>query len=233
MTTEREYPWHQRKASLKHHRWFKNIVDLHSITQAWLEEVPVDQSEDPHLTADILLLESMTDARLEHLLDDTSPQDLLGRLEASIRAVQTWTHSKIFSESKGAETDRLSSVLEQATWKQGRAVAEKRWPRLPEASRSDLRILFLTLIDSPMALGLGEDAFLLTHGLSHGLRFEFHACPHAMLFSDIMYSESGICALHSAWVRGYLYALNPKIQMEYFPVPRPNQRCAQHWRLAP
>ena len=226
----REYPWHQRKALIKHHRRFRNLVDFHDITRAWVDEARIDSAANPHLTEEIRLLETVPDARLETLLDDTSPEDLLGRLEYSVWAIQAWTFSTIFGRIKD-RPENLSSALEQVTWKQGKSMAERRWNRISARSRSDLRALFLTLVDSPIALSLGEDAFLLKRGLLQDLEFEFRACPHVLRFPEVMPASSQLCALHSAWIRGYLYGLNPRIQMQYNPRAAAETRCSQHWRL--
>lgn len=233
----RDYPWHQRKALLKHHRWFRNLVDFHAITRAWIEEGKLDSSANPYVSEDLKLLETMPDTRLEALLDDTAPEDLLGRLEYSVWAVQGWTYSTLFQRigsGKGASANEeaLRSLIEQATWKQGKATAEKRWARLAEESRADLRAIFLTLIDSPIALSLGEDAFLLRRGLPHELEFEFRACPHILRFPEEIPATSELCALHSSWIRGYLYGMNHRAQLEYFPQSEARPRCSQHWRLA-
>jgi hypothetical protein len=233
----REYPWHQRKALLKHHRWFRNLVDFHSITRAWIEESHLNQSAHPQASLqdldDLKLLETLPDARLELLLDDTSPEDLLGRLEYAVWSVQGWTYSTLFERQNGAKdaAGALASKLEQATWKQGQSVAEKRWNRIGEDSRSDLRAIFLTMIDSPIALSLGEDAFLLKRGLSSHVEFEFRACPHESRFPEANPASNELCALHSAWVRGYLYGLNPKAQLEYFPRTASRPRCSQIWKM--
>lgn len=232
----RPYPWHQRKALLKHHRWFRNLVDFHAITRAWIDEGKLDPSTNPYLSDDLKLLETMPDARLEALLDDTSPDDLLGRLEYSAWAVQGWTYSTLFSRLHSgsnplANSEALSSMLSQATWKQGKAVAEKRWSRIGEDSRDDLRAIFLTLIDSPVALSLGEDAFLLKRGLAHELEFEFRACPHISRFPEEIPASAELCKLHSTWIQGYLYGMNNRAQLEYIPQSASSPRCSQIWRF--
>jgi hypothetical protein len=236
----RDYPWNQRTALLKHHRWFRNLMDFHSITRAWIEECQpkggATPQHSPHYSEDLKLLETLPDARLELLLDDTSPEDLLTRLEHSVWSVQGWTYSTLSDRQGGkgatpAAASTLWSTLEQATWKQGQAVAEKRWQRIGESSRSDLRAIFLTMIDSPIALSLGEDAFLLKRGLPTHIEFEFRACPHDARFPETTSSTDELCALHSAWIRGYLYGLNPKAQLEYLGRNADRPRCSQIWKI--
>ena len=84
----REYPWHQRKALLKHRRWFCNLVDLHGLTQSWMKETEFHPNGASYLTEDLKLLESIPDVRLEQLLDDTAPEDLLARLESAVLSAQ-------------------------------------------------------------------------------------------------------------------------------------------------
>jgi hypothetical protein len=235
-------PWNQRKALLTHHRWFRNLTDFQSITRSWLEESQgkraphqVERVAAAHFPENFKFLETLPDARLESLLDDTTPEDLLNRLEYSVWAAQAWTFASLMNHMAADEKEKLQSVLEQATWKQGRLVAEKRWSL---AEKQDLRALFLTLVDSPVALSLGEDAFLLRRGLSDDLEFEFRFCPHFSRFPEVKPVADELCFLHSAWIKGYIYGLNTQVKIEYRPAPlaetqasQTHSRCGQHWTL--
>ena len=223
----REYPWHQRKALLKHHRWFRNLLDFHDITRAWVTAGELDLASNPFLSEDLKLLESISDVRLEMLLDDTSTEDLLGRLEHSVWAVQGWTYQML----KDPAQPSLMKILEQTTFIRGKAVAEQRWSRIGKPLRKDLRAIFLTLVDSPMSLSLGEDAFLLKRGLADDVEFEFRACPHAIHFAGEVAGASDLCALHSTWIQGYVLGMNGNAQIEYIPRTHEGMRCTHHWRL--
>jgi len=232
----REYPWHQRKALLKHHRWFSNLVDFHAITKAWMQENKIDPTGASYLTEDLKMLESQSDVRLEQLLDDTAPEDLLARLEAAVLGAQTWAYRNLFSRlNSGKEAaqgaDALRSVLEQTTWKQGKHLAEGRWNRIRPESRNDLRAIFLTLIDSPVALSFGENAFLLKRGLPDSVDFEFRACPHRLMITEDSREQDALCSLQSAWIRGYLYGMNNLAQLEYTPAKGPESCCSHHWNF--
>jgi hypothetical protein len=229
-------PWNQRKALLTHHRWFKNLTDFHAITRSWLEETQsekasyslerLERTSSVHSAEDFKLLETLPDARLESLLDDTTPEDLLKRLEYSVWTAQAWTYTSLMGR---ASPEKLMSVLEQATWKQGRAVAEKKGSL---AEKQDLRAIFLTLIDSPIALSLGEDAFLLRRGLTSEIEFEFRACPHFSKYPEVIPAASALCFFHSAWIRGYVYGLNHQVQIEYHACNgKEGNRCWQRWKL--
>jgi hypothetical protein len=235
-------PWNQRKALLTHHRWFRNLVDFHHMTRGWVEEATsereahqMERAPSPEMIDDIKLLDALPDARLDTLLDDTDPTDLLARLEYSVWAVQAWTYTSLTGRISGSEKEKLNSVLEQSVWKQGRAAAEKRWHHAEKQTRGnfseDLRSLFLTLIDSPVALNLGEDAFLLRRGLIRELEFEFRACPHHSRYPEVIPVANELCFFHSAWVRGYIYGLNHQVQIEYHPVTLKSGGCSQHWKL--
>jgi hypothetical protein len=235
-------PWNQRKALLTHHRWFKNLTDFHAMTRSWLEESQgekashsldrLERTSAAHSAEDFKLLETLPDARLESLLDDTSPEDLLKRLEYSVSTAQAWTYTSLMGRAaQSGNSDagqKLTSVLEQATWKQGRAVAEKKWAL---AEKQDLRALFLTLIDSPIALSLGEDAFLLRRGLTHEVEFEFRSCPHFSQYPEVIPVADALCFFHSSWIKGYVYGLNHQVQVEYFPRASEGSRCSQRWKL--
>jgi hypothetical protein len=234
-------PWNQRRALLTHHRWFKNLTDFHAVTRSWFEDTQIEkapyslerleQMSSVHSAEDFKLLETLPDARLESLLDDTSPEDLLKRLEYSVWTAQAWSLTSLMGRApqsgKHEAEQKLTSVLEQATWKQGRAVAEKKWAL---AEKQDLRALFLTLVDSPVALSLGEDAFLLRRGLTTELEFEFRACPHFSKYPEVIPVADALCFFHSAWIRGYVYGLNHQVQVEYHPKTESN-RCWQRWKL--
>jgi hypothetical protein len=254
-------PWNQRKALLSHHRWFRNLVEFHDITRSWLEDSQseraahhLERAPHPQLPEDFRLLNTLPDARLDSLLDDTTPEDLLGRLEYSVWTVQAWTYTTLVarlrrsaSAASSAESptfeddlEKLHSVFEQSAWKQGRLVAEKRWNSAEKQTlgifHQDLRGLFLTLVDSPVAASQGEDAFLLRRGLPRELEFEFRACPHLSKFSEIAPVANELCRFHSAWIRGYVYGLNHQVQVEYQPCSEAHssgsvRHCRQHWRL--
>jgi len=238
-------PWNQRKALLTHHRWFRNLVDFHHMTRGWVEEATsereahqMERAPSPEMIDDIKLLDALPDARLDTLLDDTDPSDLLARLEYSVWAVQAWTYTSLTGRISGTEKEKLNSVLEQSVWKQGRAAAEKRWHHAEKQTRGnfseDLRSLFLTLIDSPVALNLGEDAFLLRRGLIRELEFEFRACPHHSRYPEVIPVANELCFFHSAWIRGYIYGLNHQVQIEYHPTQASQAKsggCSQHWKL--
>jgi hypothetical protein len=220
------------------------------MTQGWIEEATsvkeahqLERAPSPQMIDDLKLLDALPDARLDTLLDDTDPSDLLSRLEYSVWAMQAWTYTSLTGMISGAETgakEKLNSVLEQAVWKQGRAAAEKRWHHAEKQTRGnfseDLRSLFLTLIDSPIASNLGEDAFLLRRGLGRELEFEFRACPHHSRFPEVIPVADELCFFHSAWIRGYVYGLNHQVQIEYLPTKSGSKlaktsRCSQHWKL--
>ena len=244
-------PWNQRKALLTHHRWFRNLVDFHQMTRGWIEEATsekeaheLERAPAPQMVGTLKLLDALPNARLDTLLDDTDPTDLLSRLEYSVWAVHAWTYTSLAGQVSGAEKEKLNSVLEQAVWKQGRAAAEKRWHNAEKQTQrnfnEDLRSLFLTLIDSPVASNLGEDAFLLRRGLHRELEFEFRACPHHSRYPEVTPVADELCFFHSAWIRGYIYGLNHQVQVEYVPqdLARASEkkltsagRCSQIWKL--
>src|SRR4051794_21413618 len=94
----RENPWHLRAPNTEHYQWFENLVDLHGLTTLWIQEIQSERA--PYLmtrglsaeaSENLWMLDSLSERKLESLLDDTSIHDLLCRLEHAVWAAQAWT----------------------------------------------------------------------------------------------------------------------------------------------
>src|ERR1700744_252004 len=102
----RDYPWHLRLPTTQQYQWFKNLVDLHELTREWLKEIQTDRPAhlltrglSPEVSENLWMLDSLSQTEMERLLDDTSPDDTLSRLEHTVWAVQSWTLTHIYGRA--------------------------------------------------------------------------------------------------------------------------------------
>jgi hypothetical protein len=224
----REHPWHLRRVSTAHAQWFRDLTDLHALTLAWLREAgqPLTQFI-PATGADDLDLEEclprLDPGRpLEEMLDDTLPDDVLGRLERTVWALQAWV-AKGLIETLSRE--KLGAVAQEA----GRACALSRWPSLDDSARGDLRGVLAAFRDSPLVGHGGRESLLITRAVARELHLELHLCPHMTAFPEPRACADLLCALHMDWIQGFVRALNDRIHIENR-VELPH-RCQQRWTL--
>src|SRR5689334_6044414 len=124
----RANPWHLRLPNTEHYQWYKNLVELHELTESWLKEVQSDRPSylltrglGPEITENLWMLESISKIEMRQLTDDTQIEDTLGRLERTIWAVQAWTLNALVGRVNLLSTkDALNSLLEQISWKMGK-----------------------------------------------------------------------------------------------------------------
>ncbi len=249
----REYPWNVRRPSTQHYQRYRNLLDLHALTQQWLKDLNVERA--PHLLKrgvgsevheTLWMLENLAEAAtspnestgassadtgrgLSDILDDTTPDDVLGRLERTVYAVQAWTLAGILDRTPKEERRAILNQLEQSSWNAGRTCAQSRWPHLEPHSRSDLRGILCAFNDSPLA-GAPERTFLIRRAVSDELILELRACPHCLPYPEVQPSAPHLCNMHAFWIRGFAYSLNTRISIEYTPQTE-NVRCALRWTV--
>ncbi|MGK5089825.1 hypothetical protein WDW86_19920 [Bdellovibrionota bacterium FG-2] len=235
----REQTWNLRQATTHHFLSFQNLLDFHDLTSAWLKELNIERA--PHLLSrgishhypeSVAMLELLASRNLNALLDDTAPEDVLGRLENIVWIVQAWTLKSIVERS--GVTPTLESVLEQTSWKEGRRIGEQRWANRAHRGEADLRQLRLALADSPFRGNTFnrpvDDLFIIKRALRHELSLELCVCPHRITVPEVQSVEDLLCRLHGQWMRGFLYALDNRILVKTeFAQPR----CTQTWTLQP
>jgi hypothetical protein len=230
----REHPWHLRRATTRHYQWFRNLLDFHGLTNAWLKDLEIDRP--PHLLSrginkqvaeNLWMVDLLPERDLETLLDDTYPDDTLGRLEQAIWAVQAFTLSSLLDRASDAtRKGAMMSILEQSSWKHGRECAKSRWPALVGRLDEDLRKIFQSLQDSPMSHYPHGSAFLLRRAIKAELQVELRACPHRSSFAEVRPVASELCRLHFHWMRGFAYALNSRVSIAQ---ASSDQRCIHVW----
>jgi len=232
----RENPWHLRLASTEHYQWFRNLVDFHELTTGWVKQLQQQEEKQSHaitrglseeVTENLWMLELLSETRLDRLLDDTHPRDLLCRLEHTTWAVQAGTLNSIYGKtSHPSSRSALDSQLEQIAWKLGRRKAEARWPELTTYGRQDLRDVLMALNDSPFVGYPLSDGILIRRAIRSEIEIELRACPHQNPFPEVRTVADKLCRFHSHWMRGFAYALNNKATLEHV-VQSP--RCIQRW----
>lgn len=231
--------WHLREAEHAHHRRFEQLLALHQITEAWVDALreagadrpahSLDRGLSREITDQLWMLGSLAPRGLDSLLDDTSPDDVLGRLERIAWSVQAYTLAKLLERAGDSESQALHSVLEQTSWKLGRAFAEQKWGTLRQATRSSMRRLVLTLNDTPLGGYADGDGFLMTRVTDQEARFDLLQCAHQSSFSEVRLVADALCGFHAHWLSGFAYGLNPAILVDS---SRSNGRCHRHWTLA-
>jgi hypothetical protein len=236
----REHPWHLRLPTAENYRWFKNLVDLHELTTQWIQEAQTDRPSytmtrglSREVSENLWMLESLSALQLDQLLDDTLPQDTLGRLEHTIWAVQSWTVTHLYSKTNPNTNSSLDSILEQACWKLGKACVEARWPQLVKTQKLPLKNILLALNDSPFSGFPHGEGFLLRRATQNEIQVELRICPHQIHFTEVRPNSDQLCRLHAQWMRGFAYALNHRASLEHvIQGPKSIPRCIQRWFLS-
>lgn len=244
-------PWHLRRPSTEDYQWFRNLVDLHMLTAEWLGSLKMEREATPHQLRRVLspsvqeslwMLEKLTQSSipndLESLLDDSKPAEMLSRLEYTVWAVQAWTVMNILDKTPREERSAMRNVLEQSSWKSGRACAKRRWPEFPDGYRSDLRGILAAFRSSPFSGYPRHSTFLVKRATGSELQLELLGCPHQSRYLEVQAVADDLCHLQTHWMRGFAYALNPTVMLDYLPVQRSqfrarsgNRRCLQSWRF--
>lgn len=258
--TPREHPWHSRIPSNQNQIWFRNLIDLHQLTLSWLKAVNREQpahfiprgvQPNPDVSSSLWMLDLLgsegldPSTELDNLMDDTSPEDVLARLDRTVWAVQSWTLNKLLRPAKESEAQapRLSQVrsaelpradlatmnaLEQNSWKCGREVCAQRWPGLQEDVRVDLRGVLSAFRDTPLNRSGIREGFLVKRATERQVEIHLLHCPHQTPYEEVSPMADHLCALHAHWIRGYLYSINTKITVES---DRRGERCEQRWSI--
>lgn len=222
-------PWHIRRATASHYQKHKNLVALHGMTLAWLTEGKssraahtLSRGMSAETTENLWMLDKI--AALDSLLDDTSPDDLLARLDRTVNAVQAWTLRGLYEKSTASDRDAVRNQLEQASWRAGRDCAAERWKALADSSRKDIRALLLCLEDSPLG------GSLLVRATRSEVSTELLHCPHRTVFSEVREMADALCPLQFHWIKGYVHSLNGGVILDHTPAGSEHERCRMRWR---
>lgn len=235
--------WHIRVPTNEQYERFRKIVDIHNLTRGWLTEIESSQSRHTHLLPrvdvpgveeNLWMLERLSSnysaANLEELLDESEPSELLDRLERTAWVTQSWTFREILNKTPESERGAMLNLLEQSSWKSGRASAAYRWGDLPRASRQNLRSILSAFLQSHISGFPSRDSVLVRRATPETCEFELLNCPHQSPFAEVKAASDPICLLHYHWLRGFGYELNTTVTSEYFPAAK-DHRCLQRWFL--
>jgi hypothetical protein len=235
----RENPWHFRLTTHQHSRWYRNLLDQHHLTLAWLSELKIDRPEhflglsiDVNARNTFEQLESIahqtgSDNGLDQILDDTFPDDSLGRLEQMILLIQSIALKKIFERVPESQQSLLTSQLNQVCWREGRLCALRRWPKLCKENPTELRIVFEAFSDNPWR-GQGKtNLYLPRRIINTSAEFEMIHCPHTSTNSSVQSVSDILCPLRSDYDRGFIYSLQPKLVVDHSH-PK-DSRCTVNW----
>ena len=237
----RKNPWHLRTPSTEHYQWFRNLVDLHRITESWRAESAVSTltnrttpSLGRKIKETLWMLDELLNKTIEDYMDDTLPQDMLGRLDQAVWTVQAETLSTLLGKTNSPETEILSKtgeeLLRQNAWKLGKSCVETRWrPLINRGGQAPLREVLLALQDTPFSGYPNGDGFLVKRAVPTQIEIELRSCPHYSQYAEVHSVADSLCLLHTHWMTGFASALNEKIKVEHL---QESRRCLQRWYLA-
>ena len=207
----REHPWNIRRVTHRHLHDHRNLLDLHYLTHAWASGDSASLSnpfeKDPSLE------------------DDTSPEDVLQRLEQAVAQTQL----QILSERLLSKPS-MNLNLNELSWRAGKECAIKRWPKdqasdtIAPSKPCEKRTLLMALQHSPLAGRLGADAFLIKRLLISEVSIELLNCPHrqSALYGTAATASSAspasptsideLCRQQFQWLRGFFEHLDPTVK---------------------
>ena len=238
--------WTERFPDTKELLWFQNLQDLHALTREWVAELKsgtlselVLKSVPPAFSREaddwIFDLEKWENPEtpLRDLVNDLSVTDYLASLERAIKQAQAWVLAT--GVQGNAEERKITlSRLEQASWRMGRSVGERRW--LKHAGKlnwADLKVVFLTTLESALHPNQGLEAYLFHRLTENSISLELLDCAHTHgeYRHPLFPFSSELCALHSHFLKGFLYSLSPTIQLEHIMADKysSSARCRQTW----
>jgi len=215
--------WLKRTPSAKDRLRYRCLIELHQITLEWITELklPDLQKQIAMATEKTLpgsdhlwVFESWESARFEDVIDDLSPGDFLTEVEKAIQSIQKQVLDlALIHQPKGSEEFKvILSRMEQASWRSGRRTAELLWKDTQPQLLRDLKAIFLSTIETAIHPGKGLDAYLFSRVAAQRIELDLIDCPHHWVLQ--FHHADELCWLHFHWLRGFVYALNPAVQID-------------------
>ena len=218
----KESPWHLRLPTTEHYQWFRNIMELHQLTQTWQRKLQIIPScvgnQFEGVDEALQQLEPHSEFNLENILDDSQIEELLNQYHYSV-----WLYQALSVKQIG---EKEFPLLKEISWSLGKLCAEKRWAKLPKKHALPLRKALFALQDSPLSGYPHREAFLIKRSIDSELQIELKHCPHQSVIPEVKSVADLLCTYHSQWMQGFAAALNPKIQIEH---QHRTPRCLQRW----
>ena len=221
--------WLSRIPNAKDFIYFRELRELHRITEEWTVELK--SPELPELKDQIALarknqlpgsdhlwvFEVWDERPLEDLIDDLSVQGFLAEIEMAIHSLQKQALSIALDQKpQDSEAFKITlSRLEQASWKSGRRAAEALWKNTSPRLLTDLKSVFLCTLENATHPGKGLYAYVLNRVAEKHIELDLIDCHHV----------TELCLLHFHWLKGFVYGLNPTVQIEQ----KGHPRCHQTW----
>jgi hypothetical protein len=239
-------PWHTRIPLLEEDRRYKNLIDLHRLTQLWIKAAQPTESTNasssipnykitrfipPELKQTLWLLEKLRLDRLppglETLVDASTVSEYLDELNETVQIVQSSILENLILEADSPNRSALLNQLEQVSWTYGKTIAEERWNAnhsFPAVSERGPIVFFEAFKNSPY--WSHEQSFLLNHAHSTQVSFYWMTSPlirnHAAA-QDLM----NLCHMHLHAIQGYFYGLSRSLRCEIIPSQLGSQRSWQ------
>lgn len=208
--------WHERRSGLTHLKWFENLGDLHDLTLAWIADLKIERTEDAlsrglskKALDNVWMLQSIRQTRLDDILDDTSPDEVLKRLDHTVWAVQATTLTQIQSNDSTA----LQALLEQTAFRFGQNLAESRWGDWALIGNASADLALEALSDSPFSGRVELPGFLVRRSLPSEFQFHWRSCPHTRTDPEVAGLATLLCDLHFQALRGFTYRMNPRLEL--------------------
>jgi hypothetical protein len=228
MHLTREQPWHLRRVTLSHERTLYRILDLHSLTRQWIDDLKLEAESGarsfgikrvigPVFWRELEFLEQFDEQFSGRAFSETllgqKPEEVLGRMEASVEAIQGFLLGRLLEETAETETKALRTTLEQSSWSAGRACAKRRWRDFPSPAAADLRGVFSALLDSPFSQLPARPSFLVQRATSTELSVSWLTCPHQSAHLEATRVAQDLCSMHTQMMRGFCYAIESTAQI--------------------
>ncbi len=233
--------WDRRDPKLEDDRRYQHILEIHHLTQIWLNEIApeakvsagsprlhrLERFIPPNLVQNLWLLEKL---KLDKLLPDlstmvdaTSVSEFLDELEEMIWIVQLSVLNNALEHTTDAAS--LINSLEQITWQEGKIQAEAKWNINQTRAELSISDIAKTLADSAIQK---KDAFLFEQQNSHHCSFYWLTSPLSISSLNHHPSVLTLCQLYHQYMRGFFYGIEKSIKVDVTPSTLGQKRV---WRI--
>ncbi len=245
----RETAWDKRIPTQTHELRYTRLLQLHDLTLAWLETVKSEappESPDSRITTSDLqwMIDILTGIvrrsaapnpdqgkwGLQQFMDDTSPDDVIARLETGVWLTHAHTLNRLRNSYAPIERKTALDNMEQASWRAGRAHAEAIWSHFPQELRYDVGAIFRAALDSPFLGTTEPGGLLIEREYRDGVTVHYPRCPHQSRFAELAPVADELCVMHSHWMSGFAYAIQPRLRIHHRRAG-PGGTCSHQWKI--
>ncbi len=215
-------PWHQRKPTLEHQHWFESLVDIFLLNNCWtcvldLKDIKKDLSDMDINFLNILdeivsKKAELTPEKAPHifseifhsLMDDTYPEDILGRLEKSILKNQLIILDGLIVKTPTSEKFEFIKNLSK---QEGNYSALRRWPNWPNNLKNRLETLPSLISAVPFLTHPKFGTFLTNRATATELILEYREYPNTNIDLMNIKQKQMLFELFGFWIQGFVSAL--------------------------